>query len=538
MSAARASAASLVTPAEIARLAKVTRAAVSNWRKRYEDFPAPVRGTGRTALFDLAEVRSWLDRHRKGDDPSPEVVLWHALRTRYGSEIVRGLADVSILLTTGSAQDLEPDLIPLIHDLLEERAPAEVLTALVERMSAGEYTSTPRLVRAISHFAGPVTGTVYDPACGIGSLLLAFATPGTSLAGQECHKAAARLAGARLKLVDPDAAVRVGDSLRHDQWDRLRAELVVCDPPVNAADWGREDLLLDARWEFGVPTRAEGELAWLQHCYSHVAPGGRAVVVMPPSVAYRKAGRRIRAELIRRGALSEVIALPPGMAALHAQPVQLWLLDRPIDAESGRDTVRMVDLSANDPDETLEPIASQITDVPLIDLLDEDVDLTPARYVAAQHVDHLAEYAAACAAVATTLHELRELLPELGKGLGTLDGPSIKVADLVRAGLVSLTDDGATSTSDRLDTDFLRGFLSSAANVKRATSGSGSFRTDVTGSRIPQLSVDEQRRYGAAFRAFEEFDRLLAELAKLGQRATSLGRDGLTLGALRPEPGN
>ncbi|SFW63520.1 N-6 DNA methylase [Amycolatopsis australiensis] len=538
MSATRTSAASLVSPAEVARLAKVTRAAVSNWRKRYADFPAPVRGAGRTALFDLAEIRSWLDRHRKGDDPSPEVVLWHALRARYGSDMVRGLADVSMLLTAGSAQRLDSDLGSLIRELIEERTSAEVLTALVERMSGGEYTSTPRLVRAIGHFVGPVTGTVFDPACGVGSLLLAFATSDTSLAGQECHEAAARLAGARLKLVDPGAAVRAGDSLRQDRWSQLRAELVVCDPPVNVADWGREDLLLDTRWEFGVPTRAESELAWLQHCYSHVAHGGRAVVVMPPSVAYRKAGRRIRAELVRRGVLSGVVALPPGMAALHAQPVQLWLLERPVDAESSRDVVRMVDLSANDPDETFEPVASQIADVPLIDLLDEDVDLTPARYVAAQHVDHLAEYATACAAVVARLHELSELLPELGKGQGALDGPSVKMADLVRAGLVSLTDDGAASKSDRLDTDFVRGFLSSAANAKRATSSSGSFRADVTGARIPQLGVDEQRRYGAAFRSFEEFDRLLAELAKLGQRATSLGRDGLTLGALRPEPRN
>jgi type I restriction-modification system DNA methylase subunit len=69
---------------------------------------------------------------------------------------------------------------------------------------------------------------------------------------------------------------------------------VVCDPPVNVPDWGCEDLLLDAHWEFGAPTWAEGELAWLQHCYAHVASGGRATFVASASAAYRKADRRIR----------------------------------------------------------------------------------------------------------------------------------------------------------------------------------------------------------------------------------------------------
>src|SRR5688572_32489279 len=35
----------------------------------------------------------------------------------------------------------------------------------------------------------------------------------------------------------------------------------------------------------------------LQHCYFHTAPGGRALLVLPASAAYRRPGRRIRAEL-------------------------------------------------------------------------------------------------------------------------------------------------------------------------------------------------------------------------------------------------
>jgi hypothetical protein len=309
----------------------------------------------------------------------------------------------------------------------------------------------------------------------------------------------------------------------------------VCNPPVNVTDWGRDDLLLDTRWEFGVPTRAEGELAWLQHSYAHVAPGGRAIVVMPASVAYRKAGRRIRAELVRRGVLTQVVALPAGMAASHPQAVHLWFLARPADANHGGIDVRMVDLTDNDPAGSFEPVPSQLVDVPLIDLLDDEVDLTPARYVSASPTDHLAEYTAACEATVNRLRSLRVLLPQLTAGPGALDGATVRMGELARAGLVELSDGAAVSTSDQLDTDYLQGFLRSSANVRRATSGSGSFRTDVRGSRVPQMGIDEQRRYGAAFRALDEFERHLADLAKLGERAASLARDGLTQGALRPD---
>jgi len=50
----------LVTAAEISRLAGVTRATVSNWRRRHPDFPAPAGGTEASPAYDVAEVRAWL----------------------------------------------------------------------------------------------------------------------------------------------------------------------------------------------------------------------------------------------------------------------------------------------------------------------------------------------------------------------------------------------------------------------------------------------------------------------------------------------
>jgi predicted DNA-binding transcriptional regulator AlpA len=54
-----------VTAAEIARLAGVGRAAVSNWRRRHADFPRPVGGTETSPSFALTDVEEWLRKQGK-----------------------------------------------------------------------------------------------------------------------------------------------------------------------------------------------------------------------------------------------------------------------------------------------------------------------------------------------------------------------------------------------------------------------------------------------------------------------------------------
>ncbi|WP_416486102.1 N-6 DNA methylase [Streptomyces sp. CL12] len=536
------------TAAEIARLAGVTRAAVSNWRRRRSDFPAPVGGTSASPLFSLAEVRQWLDGQRDGREVSGEVRLWQALRGAYGEEMAGALAALGEYLR-GDAEDLADQAArEAVDGLVADRTPTEVMDALVARLlestarAALDGASTLRLARAVREFAGETSGTVFDPACGIGSLLIAVGGGAVqSRLGQDTQADAARVAQVRAALAATGTAVPVqvvaGDSLRADAFPDLRADLVVCEPPTAVADWGREQLLVDPRWEAGVPSRGESELAWLQHCYHHTAPGGRAVVVLPASVAHRRSGRRIRAELVRRGCVTAVVALPPGLAASHSLPLHLWLLSRPSTPGRAAGTVRMVDLSANSPDGPWEPQPHQEAAVQLIDLLDNEVDLTPTRYVREPEPDYAVEYAKLREDLDARLRRLRVLLPELpprGRADALDDGVPVAVSDLLAAGLVSLDGDELTSVSDQLDPDYVRGFASSAANVRRSTSSSGTFRAELQAARLPRMDVERQRRYGDAFRSLGAFERELAELASMGDRAARLARDGLTGGTLDP----
>jgi hypothetical protein len=70
-------------PSDIAELAGVSRAAVSNWRRRELDFPEPVGGTKANPLFDRVDVERWLASRRPqqphADRVSGGMALWSVM---------------------------------------------------------------------------------------------------------------------------------------------------------------------------------------------------------------------------------------------------------------------------------------------------------------------------------------------------------------------------------------------------------------------------------------------------------------------------
>ncbi|MEV7657576.1 N-6 DNA methylase [Streptomyces anulatus] len=270
--------------------------------------------------------------------------------------------------------------------------------------------------------------SVLDPAAGTGALLRAVAGP-AALYAQEADAGLAALTALRLALgadgthssrpspgadgahsSAPSLAVRTGDTLRADAFARLATDTVLCHPPFNDRNWGHDELAYDPRWEYGFPARVESELAWVQHALARLRDGGTAVLLMPPAAASRRSGRRIRADLLRRGALRAVIALPAGAAPPYGIPLHLWVLRRPTPGDrpgpdllladtaglvasageaggkaagGGRDrldwpVVRAAVLDAWR-DRADLPGVSRV--VPVVELLDDDVDLAPARYL-------------------------------------------------------------------------------------------------------------------------------------------------------------
>lgn len=54
----------------------------------------------------------------------------------------------------------------------------------------------------------------------------------------------------------------------------------MANPPFNLSDWGADKLADDVRWKYGTPPNGNANFAWIQHIIHHLAPTGRAGVVL------------------------------------------------------------------------------------------------------------------------------------------------------------------------------------------------------------------------------------------------------------------
>ena len=682
-----------VTAAGIARLAGVGRAAVSNWRRRHADFPKPVGGTETSPSFALAEVEAWLREQGKlaevplrervwqqlaGHPEGPVTALVHAgcallliherptvwLDVSAGSderlaamlpgalEQVLGV-NTPLPVNTGAPAHTPPPAhtpalrtptgpqlllsAPLLRgaaELAAETGARHTFEFLLGRhldASPRQYTLTPaELARLMADLAGPAR-TVLDPACGTGALLRAVDTrPDQELYAQDGAPDLAALTALRLRLQSRATVhAAAGDTLRADAHPELRADAVLCHPPFNERNWGHDELAYDARWEYGFPARTESELAWVQHALARLADGGTAVLLMPPAAASRRSGRRIRADLLRRGALRAVVALPVGAAPPYNIPLHVWVLRRPDRTPAApevllADTGRFAGEARGGPD--WQAVREAVLDawrafdragrlaerpglarsVPVIELLDDDVDLAPARHLPpAAAADGAEQLTAVRERLGETLRLTVDLTPPPVDPAPPARWPLTTVGELARGGTLVLrtggtggrarvpvlTDhdvlagtapSGTLPESDEeavlteqgdvvvpvlgggtvarvigeatrgaalgrnlvllrpdpaaLDPWFLAGFLRGTANHRQASSyASTATRLDVRRLQLPRLPFDEQRRYGARFRALDEFERAVRHANRLGEQLVRGMYDGLTDGTVAPD---
>ncbi|MFF2774568.1 N-6 DNA methylase [Streptomyces sp. NPDC058052] len=689
-----------VTAAEISRIAGVTRATVSNWRRRHDDFPAPAGGTESSPLYDLEAVRGWLAARGQTTAANPAEELRTALRLHargdgttallplvldaarrperelaalgslpdddlasYAREAARALDDTVTGATTASRfTSADAPAVRALLRCVREADGETALSVLAEReledsAASGTYQTPEPLADLASRLMPGAVARVLDPACGSGTLLAAAGRRGaTRLYGQDALPVQALRGAVGLMLAAPEAevTVRTGDSLRSDAFPALLADAVLCNPPYGDRDWGHDELAYDPRWAYGVPARAESELAWVQHCLAHLEPGGHAVLVLPPATASRASGRRVRAELVRSGALRAVAALPAGAAAPLHIGLQLWVLQRPEPGGADRSSVLFVDTAEATGEETTgrthprgggrtaldwPAVTSTVLShwgaflaspdsfvdepgiartVQTIDLLDDLVDLTPARQVRASRaeVDPLelagrvdaarGDLVRAAASLGESAqrgewhpvgHEVREwrtataadlarggaltllrTAPD-GRAAGRPTGPVLTGPDIARgappsgdatelrtdtAPVVALgdvlvrgvagghgamvrvareTDAGALLGHQvhlfrpdpaRLDPWFLAGFLETEENLAGASTGSTILHVSPGRLRVPLLPLEEQRRYGEAFRRVHALRAEAQRAAHLAEETARLLTGGLTGGALLP----
>lgn len=536
-----------VTPADIARIAGVGRAAVSNWRRRYRDFPRPVGGARDRPLFSRADVVAWLNSTGRTSSSAA------------GQPAGASFAEAGPAMESEAARTSAGELLA--------QAMAALLPDLADR--------------------GDSSQIVLDPACGTGTALAAVAERfggRIRLAGQDADSVLAAAAGLALGTAAGDAQreLHAGDSLLDNRLAPYlgRAAAVVCVPPARSG-WPARELAADYRWEFGIPGPQDAGLAWVQHCYAHLRPHGAAVVALPSSACVRPSGGRIRDAMVRSGALRAVIGLPAGMIAAARGGACLWVLRRPA-LHGGPDLgpVAMADLSGlADPADVprdpagwepllqgADPVASRL--VERIGLLGGE-SLLPSRYAGSAAVPRAEDLARALQRLSALYTTAGRALAE---GTGAGDSPSqiayVTVDDLARAGVLAVRprdvtpragdvllrtlgrlpvvasgtgadDEGIAQVIEidqaHLDAHFVAGFLRAEAGAVPVAATNGAIRHDVLlRCRIPRIPLAEQRRYGAAFRRLRQMEATLANLGSVSGQVLGHLADGLASGALGP----
>lgn len=497
--------------------AKGNRSTVSNWRRRYPDFPQPVAGSAASPLFNLAEVQAWLRQHGRSTQPVNPARSLAGVLTQWQDRVpaesrsevaasmitLRHLASAAgaghgpswrdVINTPAEAQPStvsaavaelyhrDPNLTGVLDPLLDapgaltaglmraldgiapvnDAALIDDLTGLLQRSAAkaaAEHSTAHQLADLLVEAAVPITGTVLDPAAGTGSLLLAAANAAEGdvrLLGQEIDRWAWRLARQRFLVRDLQVDLQCGDSIRHDAFEDTKADVVLLEPPV-WPKWDNPQDGFDPRWQFGMPGRHSPMWAWVQHAIWHLAPGGRACVLLPLA-ASTQGGKdaAIRSELVRRGSLEAVVALPAGVAEQYSGEMSLWVLTPP--AEAPRERILLLDAST----QTLQarPLGQALAAwhreqrtpdhhkhvaVPVLDLLAPDATLNPVAQVPPElpggvtdPLRHLQEHAATLSRYRRQLSELPEL-DFANLRAGTAGTDTVTVGQLLDQGQLAL----------------------------------------------------------------------------------------------------
>lgn len=211
--------------------------------------------------------------------------------------------------------------------------------ASAEGKRGGQFYTPRSIVKTLVAVLAPHHGKVYDPCCGSGGMFVQseefIAAHGgrlddVAIYGQEANPTTWRLAAMNLAIrgIDFNLGREPADTFTRNQFPDLRADFILANPPFNISDWWHASLAGDARWEFGDPPPGNANYAWLQHMLHHLAPGGRAGIVLANGSmsSSQNSEGQIRAAMVDADVVEVMVALP-GQLFFNTQiPACLWFL--------------------------------------------------------------------------------------------------------------------------------------------------------------------------------------------------------------------
>lgn len=292
--------------------------------------------TNKAGLIRLNYYRQMLLDLGKNSDPIIAAIYADAQtrikEPRHFDQLIKGLDAINWF-------DARKDGLGDLYEGLLEKNASET------KSGAGQYFTTRPLIDSIIRIIRPKAGEVIqDPAAGTAGFLTAadaYIKQNTNdhsdldekarnfqrhsaFFGVELVPGTRRLALMNCLLHgmegNADGVVRLGNTLGEDGVNLPKADLILSNPPFGTARGG------------GGPTRSDltyktsnKQLAFLQHIYLGLKPGGRAAVVLPDNVLFEAGvGTEVRRELMAKCNLHTILRLPTGI--FYAQGVKTNVL--------------------------------------------------------------------------------------------------------------------------------------------------------------------------------------------------------------------
>lgn len=120
---------------------------------------------------------------------------------------------------------------------------------------------------------------------------------------------------------DAEGVVHQGNALGMAGQALPKADIILANPPFGTAKGGEASITRD---DLTYPT-SNKQLAFLQHIYRNLKPGGRAAVVLPDNVLFEAGvGTDVRRDLMNKCNLHTILRLPTGI--FYAQGVKTNVL--------------------------------------------------------------------------------------------------------------------------------------------------------------------------------------------------------------------
>lgn len=211
--------------------------------------------------------------------------------------------------------------------------------------SKGQFYTPSEVSRILAKIIGvddntPLDATVYDPACGSGSLLLKVsdeAPNGLTIYGQEMDFATTALAKMNMILHGATGAdIYKGNTLSSPHFvegSQLKTfDFIVANPPFSNKNW-TSGLNPDSdefdRFTWGIPPEKNGDYAFLLHIIKSLKSTGVGAVILPHGVLFRgNAEAHIRQNLIKQGYIKGIIGLPANLFYGTGIPACVIVIDK------------------------------------------------------------------------------------------------------------------------------------------------------------------------------------------------------------------